>query len=95
MANDYQAINLAQGFPNFPVDERLIQLLQETSTENAHQYAPMAGHPSLLEEIALLTEKSYGRTVNPNTEILKGCVKPEREGFEKYCQQWKRVGHCN
>ena len=70
MANDYQAINLAQGFPNFPVDERLVQLLKETSIENAHQYAPMAGHASLLEEIALLTEKSYGRTVNPNTEIL-------------------------
>jgi len=70
MANDYQAINLAQGFPNFPVDEGLVQLLQETSTENTHQYAPMAGHPSLLEEIALLTEKSYGRTVNPTTEIL-------------------------
>ena len=70
MANDYQAINLAQGFPNFPVDERLIQLLQETSTENAHQYAPMACHPLLLQEIALLTEKSYGRTVNPTTEVL-------------------------
>ena len=70
MANDYQAINLAQGFPNFPVDERLVQLLQETSTENAHQYAPMAGHPLLLQEIALLTEKSYGRTVNSNTEVL-------------------------
>ena len=70
MANDYQAINLAQGFPNFPVDERLIQLLQETSTENAHQYAPMTGHPLLLQEIALLTEKSYGRRVNPNTEVL-------------------------
>jgi len=70
MASDYQAINLAQGFPNFPVDERLIQLLQETSTENAHQYAPMAGHPLLLQEIALLTEKSYGRTVNPTTEVL-------------------------
>jgi len=70
MANDYQAINLAQGFPNFPVDEGLIQLLQETSIENAHQYAPMAGHPLLLQEIALLTEKSYGRTVNPTTEVL-------------------------
>ena len=70
MANDYQAINLAQGFPNFPVDERLIQLLQETSTENAHQYSPMTGHPLLLQEIALLTEKSYGRTVNPTTEVL-------------------------
>lgn len=70
MATQFNAINLSQGFPNFPVDERLIQLLQETSDENSHQYAPMAGHPSLLAEIAQLTQRSYQRTVHPDTEIL-------------------------
>jgi len=70
MAAEYNAINLSQGFPNFPVDERLVQLLQETSNENAHQYAPMPGHPLMLNEIGVLTEKSYGRIVNPATEIL-------------------------
>lgn len=70
MAMDYQAINLSQGFPNFPVDARLVELLRETALENAHQYAPMAGLPSLLEEIAALTEKSYGRKVDMATEIL-------------------------
>ena len=70
MAADHQAINLSQGFPNFPVDERLIALLQETAAENAHQYAPMAGHPALLEEIARLTISNYGRHLNPATEIL-------------------------
>jgi methionine aminotransferase len=70
MAAEYNAINLSQGFPNFPVDERLVQLLQERSNENTHQYAPMPGHPLLLNEIGNLTEKSYGRIVNPATEIL-------------------------
>ena len=70
MAMQYNAINLSQGFPNFPVDERLIQLLQETAIENTHQYAPMAGHPLLLTELAILTRKSYQREVNPDTEIL-------------------------
>jgi methionine aminotransferase len=70
MATEFNAINLSQGFPNFPVDERLVQLLQETSNENTHQYAPMPGHPLLLNEIGNLTEKSYGRIVNPATEIL-------------------------
>lgn len=70
MAMDHQAINLSQGFPNFPVDEKLVSLLQETAGENAHQYVPMSGYPGLLEEIATLTQKSYQRTVNPATEIL-------------------------
>lgn len=70
MAMDHQAINLSQGFPNFPVDEKLTDLLRETAGENAHQYVPMAGLPALLDEIAALTEKSYGRKVSPATEIL-------------------------
>lgn len=70
MAMDYQAINLSQGFPNFPVDERLTELLKETASENTHQYVPMAGLPALLEEIAKLTQRSYNRTVNPASEIL-------------------------
>ncbi len=70
MANEYQAINLSQGFPNFPVDERLISLLKETADENTHQYAPMAGHPMLMQEIASLTFKNYGRAINQETELL-------------------------
>ena len=70
MANEYQAINLSQGFPNFPVDERLISLLKETADENTHQYAPMAGHPLLMQEIVALTKKNYGRTIQQDTELL-------------------------
>lgn len=70
MANHYNAINLAQGFPNFPVDERLKNSVAKWATKEIHQYLPMAGLPSLLEKIAALTYSSYGRKVNPNTGIL-------------------------
>ena len=70
MANDYQAINLSQGFPNFPVDDVLQELLAKNAKENVHQYAPMAGLPSLLDGIAELTEKQYNRKVNPATNVL-------------------------
>jgi methionine aminotransferase len=70
MAMDHQAINLSQGFPNFPVDEKLTDILVETSKENAHQYVPMSGLPALLEGITTLTMENYQRKVNPVTELL-------------------------
>lgn len=70
MATEYQAINLSQGFPNFPVDERLTAIVAKLATANVHQYTPMSGLPSLLDKIAVLTQKSYGRTVTPKEEIL-------------------------
>jgi methionine aminotransferase len=70
LAAEHNALNLSQGFPNFPVDERLTSLLARLVTENVHQYAPMAGYPPLLEKIARLLAQSYGRTVQPKTELL-------------------------
>jgi methionine transaminase len=70
MASEYGAINLSQGFPNFPVDERLKNLISKWAKEEIHQYLPMAGFPPLLEKIALLTQNSYQRKVNPTTQIL-------------------------
>ncbi|WP_075340966.1 methionine aminotransferase [Tenacibaculum agarivorans] len=70
LANQHNAINLSQGFPNFPVDTRLLQISERLLTENVHQYTPMAGLPSLLEKIALLTKKHYQRTINTTNELL-------------------------
>lgn len=70
LAADYKALNLSQGFPNFPVDERLKNLVAQWSKKEIHQYLPMAGFPPLLEKIATLTQNSYGRKVNPRTDIL-------------------------
>ena len=70
MATEYNAINLSQGFPNFPIDKRLTDIVAKLATGNVHQYAPMSGFPLLLEKIAKLTQQSYQRTVNPKDEIL-------------------------
>jgi methionine aminotransferase len=70
LATDYKAINLSQGFPNFPVDDRLKNLVAQWSQKEIHQYLPMAGFPPLLEKITTLTQNSYGRKVNPRTDIL-------------------------
>ncbi len=70
MASEYGAINLSQGFPDFPVDEKLTAIMARLSQENVHQYTPMAGYPPLLNQISKLVERSYDRTLNPETEIL-------------------------
>ncbi|HQW69452.1 MAG TPA: methionine aminotransferase [Flavobacterium sp.] len=70
MANEYKAINLSQGFPNFPVDERLKKFVAKWAKEEVHQYLPMAGFPPLLDKIALLMQKSYNRKVTAATDIL-------------------------
>ena len=70
MAADFGAINLSQGFPNFPVDDALLKELHATVDSNSHQYVPMQGHPFLVEQLANLTEDIYGRKVNASTEIL-------------------------
>lgn len=70
MATEYNAINLSQGFPNFPVDERLTDIVAKLAKENVHQYTPMSGYPLLLSKIALLIQNSYQRTIQPETELL-------------------------
>ncbi|MDI6047529.1 methionine aminotransferase [Flavobacterium yafengii] len=70
MAAEYNAINLSQGFPNFPVDERLTDIVAKLAKENVHQYTPMSGYPHLLSKIATLVKHSYGRTIQPETELL-------------------------
>ena len=70
MAVEYNAINLSQGFPNFPVDERLTAIMARLAKENVHQYVPMSGYPPLLLNTARLVEKSYNRVVQAETELL-------------------------
>ncbi len=70
LANQHNAINLAQGFPNFPVDPILKEITSKWAKEEIHQYLPMAGYPPLLEKIAELTFTSYQKKVSPTTNIL-------------------------
>ncbi|WP_439881144.1 pyridoxal phosphate-dependent aminotransferase [Pontibacter sp. MBLB2868] len=69
LANEYQAINLSQGFPDFNCPEPLIQLVTQYMHEGFNQYAPMPGVLKLREKISLKTEKMYGYRPNQDTEI--------------------------
>lgn len=69
MANEYGAINLSQGFPDFPIDERLYNLVQHYSQQGFNQYAPMPGVAELRHEIALKIQQEHRVLWNENTEI--------------------------
>ena len=69
MAMDHGAINLSQGFPDFPVDKNLIDLIHQRMLEGHNQYAPMPGAPALRNVIAEVITKTYAREVDPETEI--------------------------
>ena len=70
MALETNAINLSQGFPNFPIDPLLGKILKEQGSKNVHQYAPMPGNTHLMMEIRGLIQKSYQRDIKIESELL-------------------------
>lgn len=69
LANEYKAINLAQGFPNFDVSPELISLVNKKMKAGFNQYAPMMGALALREEVSKFFENKYSVTYDPDTEI--------------------------
>lgn len=69
MAVEHGAINLSQGFPDFPVDPTIIDLIHQHMRAGRNQYAPMPGVPELRQTIAQVIHQTYQRTVDPETEI--------------------------
>lgn len=69
MAAEEGAINLSQGFPDFPVSQELIELIYKNMKAGHNQYAPMPGTPALRKSIAEVILKTYQREVDFETEI--------------------------
>lgn len=69
LATEHNAINLSQGFPDFPVSEELIQLVGSFMKQGFNQYAPMPGVLSLREGIAAMFHDKYKADYHPETEI--------------------------
>ena len=69
LANEHKAINLGQGFPDFPMDQQLAELTAKAIIDGHNQYAPMPGLMKLREQIAQKTEELYSAVYNPETEI--------------------------
>jgi methionine aminotransferase len=69
LANAHNAINLAQGFPNFECDASLIDLVGYYMRKGLNQYAPMQGILPLREAIASKISSMYGADYDPDKEI--------------------------
>ena len=69
LALEHSAINLSQGFPDFSVSEKLIELIHQNMKAGQNQYAPMPGVLSLRGIISEVILKTYQRTIDPETEI--------------------------
>ncbi len=69
LAQECGAINLSQGFPDFPIDEKLSELVNAAMKAGHNQYAPMPGLPALRDAIAAKVQRLYNVGYDPATEI--------------------------
>ncbi|OXZ39686.1 aminotransferase [Finegoldia magna] len=73
VANKYNSINLAQGFPEFDPPIEILNRLQEISLTGPHQYSITCGAKNLREAIAKKHEKLTGNTTNPEENVVVTC----------------------
>jgi len=64
------AINLAQGFPDFDPPKALTDRLAEVSALGPHQYPITMGAPNFRQALARKAGRFMGRTLNPDTEMV-------------------------
>lgn len=69
LAAENKAINLGQGFPDFPMSSELIALVNEAMKNGHNQYVHMNGYIPLREAIAEKVEFLYNNKINPDTQI--------------------------
>lgn len=69
LAAEHSAVNLGQGFPDFPVPQFLQEALVKAMREGRNQYAPMHGIAPLREQIAAKIAAIYGANVDAEREI--------------------------
>ena len=77
MANQHGAINLGQGFPDFPAPEELKQAAARAIAEDHNQYPITWGVPAFREAIAGAYARDHGMVVDPETEICVTCGSTE------------------
>jgi len=69
LANEHNAINLGQGFPDYPMNEALIALVNKAMQGGHNQYVHMNGLPLLRERLAEKIKDLYATNINVDTEI--------------------------
>ncbi|MEC8206719.1 MAG: aminotransferase class I/II-fold pyridoxal phosphate-dependent enzyme, partial [Pseudomonadota bacterium] len=69
LANEHQALNLSQGFPEFDTPEALKNKLNFYSAQGFNQYSPSSGVPALQQQIADLVLRKYALTISPEASV--------------------------
>ncbi|WP_313058131.1 pyridoxal phosphate-dependent aminotransferase [Pseudomonas rhodesiae] len=69
LAAETGALNLSQGFPDFNGPQGLLDAVGKHVAAGHNQYSPMTGLPALRQQVAAKIARSYGVTVNPDTEV--------------------------
>jgi aspartate/methionine/tyrosine aminotransferase len=73
----YDAINLSQGFPDFPPPKELTDALKRVADAGPHQYAVTFGAQDFREALAAKQLMMAGHQVDPDTEIVVTCGSTE------------------
>ena len=77
ISNQYGAVNLSQGFPDFDPPKAILDRLAEVAHEDYHQYAITWGAQNFREALAAKQTRYMGRTIDPNSEIVVTCGSTE------------------
>lgn len=77
IANQYDAVNLSQGFPDFAPPKAIMDRLAQVAAEGPHQYAITWGAQNFREALARKHQHFSGMKVNPNEEIVVTCGSTE------------------
>ena len=77
ISNQYGAVNLSQGFPDFEPPRELLQRLAEVTKEDFHQYSITWGAQNFREALAQKQSRLMGRAIDPNGEIVVTCGSTE------------------
>lgn len=77
ISNQYGAVNLSQGFPDFDPPRAILNRLAEVAHEDFHQYSITWGAQNFREALAEKQSHLMGREIDPNSEIVTTCGSTE------------------
>jgi len=77
ISNQYGAVNLSQGFPDFDPPREILDRLAEVTKEDFHQYSITWGAQNFREALAEKQSHFMGRPIDPNGEIVVTCGSTE------------------
>ena len=77
ISNQYGAVNLSQGFPDFEPPRPILDRLAQVAHEDFHQYSITWGAQNFREALAAKQSRYMGRTIDPNSEVVVTCGSTE------------------